>query len=255
LNTASNPASFSASYGGVIDLSQVTNAVVETYGLSLGANYAGRIEIPNLESIVAGTVSVQAVGTDAVVDLSGLTGFFSDNNEGSLSTSSGGAILLNPDAMLLAGVAIDFQSNPGGVVPSFLAPSQSLVLYGQPWQSYRIESRDPSVAGSPWLLYQRVPLTEPLELIGSRPPKDLALRVYAFVADPPEVDIRVPDAGQNQVILFGTLERTYHLESTTSLSTPITWESGPTTTLTNSFFILPSASTTNNARFYRAREL
>lgn len=255
LNTTSNPVSFSASSGGVIELSQVTNAVVETYGLSLSASYGGRIEIPNLETIVAGSVTVSANGTDAIVDLSGLTGFFSDNNGGSLHTANGGTILLNPDAMLLAGVAIDFQSNPGGVLPPFLAPSQSLVLYGQPWRSYRIESRNPLDAGSPWQLYKRVPLTEALQLIGTRPPKDLALRVHAFIADPPEVDLRLPAASVAENILFGVPDQSYRLESTTSLNTPIDWEHGPTVTLTNSFFIFPSASTTNNARFYRARKL
>lgn len=255
LNTASNTVSFSASYGGVIDLSEVTNAVVETYGLSLAANYAGRIEIPNLESIVAGTVSVQAVGADAVVDLSGLTGFFSDNNQGILRTTSGGTILFNSDALLLAGVAIDLQSNPGGVLPPFLAPSQSLVLYGQPWRAYRIESRNPFEAGSPWLLYLRVPLTEPLQILGPRPPVDLVLRVRAFTADPPEVDIRRASPGQVELILFGVPGRTYRLESTTSLDTPVGWQNGPATTMTNSFFIFPSAGTTNNARFYRARQL
>jgi len=255
LNATNYPISFTASGGSVIDLSQATNAVVETYWLNFAASSDSRVKLPNLESIVAGAVSVQANGTDAVVDLTGLTGFFSVNNAGSLYSANGGTILLNSDAMLLAGVAIDFRSNPGGPVPPFLAASQSLVLYGQPWRSYRIESRDLLDAGSPWHLYKRIALTEALQLIGTRPPVDLVLRVYAFIANPPELDMQVPNAGLNQVILFGVPEQTYRLESTASLDTSINWENGPTTTLTNSFLIFPSAGTTNTARFYRARQL
>lgn len=254
LNATNYSVAFLAQSGGVVDLSRVTNAVAKPHSLSLSASYGGRIEIPNLETIVAGQVDVRADGTDAVVDLSSLTGFFSDNNSSSLRTTSGGVILLNSDAILLAGVAIDFQTDPGGVLPPFLAPSESLVLYGQPWQSYRIESRDPSVAGTPWSLYRRMPLTSPLEIVSARPPKGLALRVRTFVADPSEVDIRIPAPGMTETVIFGVPGRTYRLETTTSLSIGI-WENGPTRTMTNSFFIFPSAGTTNDARFYRARQL
>jgi hypothetical protein len=106
-----------------------------------------------------------------------------------------------------------------------------------------------------WQLYKRVALTETLKLIGARPPTDLVLRVYAFIANPPELDVQVPDAGLNQVILFGVPEQTYRLESTTSIANPIIWENGPTKTMTNSFFIFPSAGITNDVRFYRARKL
>jgi hypothetical protein len=245
---------FSAASGGVVDLWHVTNASAKPYSLALSALDGGRIEIRNLETIVAGQVDVRADGTDAVVDLRGLTGFFSDNNASSLRTTSGGVILLNSDAMLLAGVAIDFQGNAVGVVPQFLAPSQSLVLYGQPWQSYHIESRDPSVADSPWSLYRRVPLTEPLQTVSARAPKDLALRVHAFIADPPEVDIRLSAPSTVAPVLFGVPGRTYLLETRTALG-PGGWQDGSTVTLTNSFFILPSAAATNTARFYQSRQL
>jgi len=247
--------SLTAGNDSVIDLSRVTNALVD-FGntFSLYAHSGGRIELPLLESIAAGNVNVQANGAGAVVDLSGLTGFFSDNNSGSLYTLNGGTILLNPNAMLLAGVAIDFQTNPGGPVPPFLAPSQSLVLYGQPWQSYRVESRNPSVTDSPWSLYKRVPLTEPLQIVSARPPKNLALRVRAFVADPPEVDIRLSAPATVEPVIYGVTGRTYRLETTTSLNTG-GWQNGPSWTMTNSFFIFPSAGTTNDARFYRARQL
>jgi hypothetical protein len=256
LNATNYGVSFSADGGGVVDLSQVTNAVVEPQGfrnLSLSVSSGGRIEISNLETIVAGNVHVTASGANAVVDLRGLTGFFSDNNGGRFSTSAGGVILLNSDAMLIAGVAFDLQGNPGGPVPPFLAPSQSLVLYGQPWRGYRIEARDPSVPGSSWSLYKRVPLTEALELIGPRPPKDVVLRVHAFIADPPEVDIRFAEPGFAETVLYGVPDRAYRLETTTSLNTG--WENGPTRTMTNSFFIFPGAATTNDARFFRARQL
>ena len=253
LNATNYSVVFSADSGGVVDLSHVTNAVAKAYSLALSASYGGRIDIPNLETIVAGQVDVRADGTDAVVDLSGLTGFFSDNNSSSLRITSSGVILQNSDAMLLAGVAIDFQGNPGGVVPPFLAPSQSLVLYGQPWRSYRIESRSPSVADSPWSLYRRVPLTGPLQMVSARPPKDLVLRVRVFVADPPEVDVRHTVPGFAEAVLFGVPGRTYRLETTTALGTG-GWQHGPTVTLTNSFSIFPTG-TTNDARFYQGRQL
>ena len=112
LNATNYSVVFSADSGGVVDLSHVTNAVAKAYSLALSASYGGRIDIPNLETIVAGQVDVRADGTDAVVDLSGLTGFFSDNNSSSLRITSSGVILLNSDAMLLAGVAIDFKATP-----------------------------------------------------------------------------------------------------------------------------------------------
>lgn len=37
--------------------------------------------------------------------------------------------------MLLAGAAIDFQSNPGGVLHPFLDAAPSLVLCGRAWES------------------------------------------------------------------------------------------------------------------------
>jgi hypothetical protein len=245
---------FRADTGSLIDLSKVTNSLVGAYYLYLYA-FGGRIDLPGVESIAGSHIDVRADGPGSVVDLRGLTALYSDNNSGLLIASGGGTILLNNDAMLLAGVAIDFQDDPGGVLPPFLAPSQSLVLYGQPWQSYRIESRDPSLAGSPWRLYRRVPLTSPLEIIGSRPPQDLALRVHAFVADPPEVDVRLTAPDTIEPVIFGVPGRTYRLETTTSLREPIGWENGPTWTMTNSFFIVPSAATTNDARFHRARQL
>lgn len=242
--------------GTVISFPQVTTVVANSgNGLSLNASGGGRVELPLLETILAPNFSIGADGAGSVVDLSSLSGLFSDSNAGRLITRNGGTIQLNDDAMLLAGVAIDFQDDPAGVLPPFLAPSQSLVLYGQPWQSYRIESRDLSEAGSPWRLYQRVPLTAALELIGPRPPLDQALRVHAFIADPPEVELRSPAPGVTENILFGVPDRTYRLESTVDLGGSISWENGPTTTLTNSFFIFPSAAATNAARFFRARGL
>jgi len=170
LSTANNyPISFRANEDSVIDLIQVTNPVVGSSSLSLVSYHGGRIDMPGVESIAASTVTVLAEGAGSVVDLTRLTSFFCDNNSGSLRTSSGGTILLNTNAMLLAGIAIDLQSNPGDVLPSFLAPSQALVLYGRPWQSYRVESRNPA-DGSPWSLYARVPLTSPLQILGPRPP-------------------------------------------------------------------------------------
>jgi hypothetical protein len=244
---------FRAESDAVIDLTQVTNPIVDAYYLYLYA-FGGRIELSGLESVAGSYVDVRADGAGSVVDISGLTGFFSDNNQGFLIARNGGTLLLNTNTMLLAGVAIDIQSNPGDVLPPFVAASPSPVLYGQPWRSYRIESRNPLEAGSPWQLYLRVPLTTPFEGIGPRPSTHLALRVMVFVADPPEVDLRRGE-GLVQNILFGVPGRTYRLESATSLSALIASEDGPTTTLTNSFFIYPSAGATNGARFYRARQL
>lgn len=253
LVTTNGYVQFAAS-GGYIDLSHVTNAIARTHALNIAASAGGHIDLSNLETIVAGQVDVSASGADAVVDLSGLTGFFSDNNGGRFSTSSGGVILLNSDAMLITGVAFDLQSNPGGPVPPFLAPSQSLVLYGQPWQSYRIESRNPSVANSPWSLYRRLPMTEPFQIVSARAPKDLVLRVRTFVADPPEVDIRETESDTVQPILFGVPGRTYRLETTADLGAD-GWQEVSTATLTNSFFIHPGNAATNTARFYRGRQL
>jgi hypothetical protein len=256
LSATNGSIAFSSDSASVLALSQVTNLIVDSgQTLSLSAFNAGRIELPRLETMVAGHVFVQADGAEAVVDLSGLTGFFSDNNGGSLIARNGGTILLNNAAMLLAGVAIDIQSNAGSLLPPFLAPSQSLVLYGQPSKSYRIESHDPLEAGSPWSLYRRVPLTEPLQIVGVRPPKDLVLRVHAFVADPPEVDIRSLPEGKLHLVLFGVPERSYQIETKTDLQATVAWQDGPTTAMTNSFFIYPETAATNNARLFRARQL
>lgn len=241
--------------GGYIDLSQVTNAIVKTHALNISASSGGYVDLSNLETIVAGNVGVTASGADAVVDLSGLTGFFSENNEGRFSTSSGGVILLNADAMLISGVAFDFQSNPGGPVPPFSAAARELVLYGQPWRSYRIEARNPAEAGSPWRSYlPRVALTDSLLSLGARPPRDLILRVYSFIADPPEVDLRRGASGTLETILFGKPESHYRLESTVNPGSG-GWQEVLTTTLTNSFHILPAVRATNTARFYRGLEL
>lgn len=76
-----------------------------------------------------------------------------------------------------------------------------------------------------------------------------------FVADPSEVAIRRKEARTTEIILYGTPTRTYRLETTTSLNEPIDRQNGPTRTMTNSFFIVPSTATTNDARFHRARQL
>jgi hypothetical protein len=94
-----------------------------------------------------------------------------------------------------------------------------------------------------------------LQIVSSRPPKNLALRVHAFVADPPEVDVRLTAPDTIEPVIFGVPGRTYRLETTTSLEQPIAWENGPATTFTNSFSIFTGGTATNSARFFRARQL
>lgn len=237
---------------GRAELPGLTQVVTTNTPASFAAYDDGLILLPNVETIAGGNVSVLASGSGAVVDLSSLTSFFSDNNAGSLSTANGGTILLSTNAMLLAGVAIDFQSNPGDILPPFLAPSSSLVLYGRPWQSYRVEWRDSSLSDSPWLLYGRVALTDVLMDLGRRPSRDLALRVYPFVADPPEVDIRRKGADSVEAILFGAPGSSYRLETRIALDPSNDWDTHATTTLTNSFAIFPFATAGHDSRFFRA---
>jgi hypothetical protein len=101
-----------------------------------------------------------------------------------------------------------------------------------------------------------VPLTNPFEIVGMRRPRNVTLRVSAFIANPPEVDIRIPAEGMPEVILFGVPEHSYRLETRTALGTAEPWQNGPSVTMTNSFFIHPVATTDDDAmRFFRAREL
>ena len=242
--------------GSLVDLSSVTSIVVgNSRVLYVQAYTGGMLDLGGLVSLSTGAVQVTADGTGSVIDLSGLSGFISVGGySSSLTASSGGIILLNNQAFLLANVAINIPpGNP--ILPATLIASPTLTLYGRPWHSYWIEKRDTLSITNPWVFVARVPLTVAFQAVAPAAAAHTEYQVWDFIADPPFLDL-FPAAGhQTQCVIYDAPGKTNQLLTATSAAPGATWLPGTVTVMTNAFHILPPTAASDPVRFYRAKRL
>ena len=216
----------------------------------------GQITLSNLSSLNGPEIEVLADGTGSVIDLSHLSSFISATAVlSSLTAQNGGVILLGTQAFLLQNVAINIPAgNP--VLPPLTNSGPNLTLFGTAWHSYLIEQLNTSIPGATWQFFLRVPLTNALQEISSfAPPADIAFRVTDFVADPPLLNLATVPPLRVQIVLYGATNKTYELDSATSLHLPTLWASNAVAVMTNAFRIFPPTDGSGPAKFFRAKQI
>ena len=269
-----------AADGGRVEMGAVTNALdsylnvqadgagslVDLSGLlrisSSGGQYVrvnalsqGGVVLSKVQSISGGSCSIVSDGTGSVINLTNLSSFATSLAASELTAKNGGVILLQSNAFVLVNVAVNVTGNP--VLPPTVSAGAAVSLYGHAWRSYWVEMRDARDPVSAWLLFQRVPLTNDLQVIGGPPESWMAFRVSEFTANPPIVDLHHAEGGQLRLVLYGGPTKSFELQTTNTLpKLPATWSFYATTgTMTNSFRIFPPFTPSNPRLFYRAKEL
>jgi hypothetical protein len=239
--------------GSLVDLSALTSITVGYYRVIYGqALSGGKVDLRRLTSLSTGSVQLLADGTGSVIDLTALSGFVSTGNSpSSLTARNGGTFLLNNQAFLLANVAINIPpGNP--VLPATLIASPTLTLYGRPWHSYWVESRDTRSGSNPWEFEARIPLTTAFQPVLPAAAANTEYRVWDFIADPPLLDL-FPAAGhQTLCVIYDAPGKTNQLLTATSVAPVTVWQPGATTVMTNAFRILAPTPASDPVRFFRA---
>ena len=215
----------------------------------------GGVVLSKVQSISGGSCSIVSDGTGSVINLTNLSSFATSLAASELTAKNGGVILLQSNAFVLVNVAVNVTGNP--VLPPTVSAGAAVSLYGHAWRSYWVEMRDARDPVSAWLLFQRVPLTNDLQVIGGPPESWMAFRVSEFTANPPIVDLHHAEGGQLRLVLYGGPTKSFELQTTNTLpKLPATWSFYATTgTMTNSFRIFPPFTPSNPRLFYRAKEL
>jgi len=243
------PLSFVAQNAGALMISScgVVNLV------SITAQSAGFIDMSLVQGISGSSCAITADGAVSVINLSNLSAFATPAGASSLIETNGGTVLLNNDVFLLVNVAVSITGNPA--LPPIVSAGPSLSLYGLAWHSYEVDWRDTRVAGSPWQLYRRVPLTNDIEVVGGPPDPWQDFRVEEFVANPAILDLNLLGGQTGQVVLYAATNQTFRVESTPSVNHPVVWSpfSGDFA-MTNSFRILGPFPTTAPMQFFRWRQ-
>lgn len=211
----------------------------------LRALAGGDLLLGGVTNIPAGNVGVIADGAGSLVDLHSLSSLLSPDGLSSLTATNNGMILLGDQPFLLSGVAI----RAPGVL---LTNRNELVLAGDAWRSYWVESRNTSSPTNPWTLYSRVPLTNDFQAIGPRAAANVEVRVWEFVADPYLLDLnRVGPA--LQLVLYAPTNRTLAVQAASNLPPLINWQTFATATMTNTFRIFPAAAPAAPQSYFRAQ--
>jgi len=241
--------------GSLVDLSSVTEVVLAAnQRLYVNAYRGGKIDLRQVGVLSTGEVRVLADGVGSLVDLTGLSGFIGEGgSQSSLRATSSGVILLGEEAFLLANVSIEIQpGNP--VLPATLARTPALTLYGRPWHSYWVETRDRRSAESPWVFFARVPMTTTLQVIAPVAPPNMAFQVREFIADLPILDIFDAPGQQVQLVLYGTPSRAYEIQSVSGADAGLPWQPGDVATMTNSFRIFAPIPAPGTQQLFRAKQ-
>jgi hypothetical protein len=241
--------------GSLLDLSSVRHiSVMPGSRLFVQAYDGGRVDLSGVRGLTTGALQFLAQGTDAVIDLTGLSSFITFGNyDSELVARQNGTILFNDQAFLLSGVRIEIpEGDP--VLPATLAASSDIVLHGKPWRSYWIDKQYISPVESAWTFAARVPLTNSFQPFTVVTPTNVIYRITEFTADPPIVDpIPASVQGKFGVVLYGAPLKSYQMLS--SVDANGTWSAGSTVQMTNTFRIFPPVTMTNSHRFYRAKRL
>jgi hypothetical protein len=153
-----------------------------------------------------------------------------------LSVASGRLVIIGPQPLL------DIQLMQG---------NRNLVLYGNPGQSYQIQSETNLAKSGGWSDYLRVPMTNLLEVIPDMAPDKASLffRAYEFTTTTPIVDEAFSSSGQELLVLYGTPGQAYEFDYTTALGQ--SWRLLELVPLTNSFAFVTGFGDMNQTEFYR----
>jgi hypothetical protein len=218
------------------------------------AQNGGLVSFHCLHSISGAGASFLANGAGSVIDLSSLSAFTTPLSTSSLLAENGGVILLNCNVLLLQNVAVNWAGCT--VVPAVIPASSSLSLYEQPWNSYWIDVVDTRNPANQWQLYERIPATNGVEVLGGPPEPWQSFQVYEFVANQPILDLNRLSRTNVQLVMYGTPTGNYGVQTTASLDAqPIDWTLLETTgIMTNSFCIFAPFAPTDAMRVYRAQQ-
>jgi hypothetical protein len=136
-----------------------------------------------------------------------------------------------------------------------LAQPGALTFYGKVGSSFMLQS-SPSLAGTVWKDVRRIPMTNlVLTLNGlGNPSTTVFFRAYEFTANPPLLDARLAADRTGSLIAYGLPGASYQLQSSTNVSSAVSWNPALTYTLTNSFQFIDGLPVTNNAIFFRLQK-
>jgi hypothetical protein len=222
--------------------------------VGITAQSAGQVNMSQVQGISGSSVAITSTGAGSVIDLSDLSAFSTPLGASSLTATNSGVILLNNNVFLLENVAINWAGSPA--LPAATIASSSLSLYGQPWHSYRVDVMPAGGPSNSWQFYARVPLTNAVQLVGSTPGTGQTFRVYEFQANPPILDLISLGQQLGQFVLYGLTNQTYRVETTSNLSSLVSWLPwSPSISMTNSFRIFAPTNLAAPAQFFRGREL
>lgn len=211
-----------------------SNAVQLSFTAAPGQNLEGNQEIAQLNltaalnkpsaSVPLLPQSPQGTNVTAVVDV--------------FSAVAGRVIIVGPQPVL------DMQLT-GGV--------RNLVLYGNPGQSYQIQSTT-DLASRSWTNFLTVPMTDVEYMIPNLAPTPNALyfRAYVLNADPPQIQARLLGANQS-ILTYGLLGANYSLQTSSNISGVVVWRPLLNYTLTNSFQFFTNPGN-GSPLFYRIKK-
>ena len=242
--------------GSVLNLPGLT----QLYGgscapLNIQAVGGGQILLGSLGQIPSRTVYLSSSGAGSLVDLHSLSNFLHASGSSRLIATNSGAVKLGAQPLVLSGVQVDFAADtPEFPLTTFAATN--LILHGQPWFSYWLESRDTTSELNPWTFFQRVPLTNDFQIIGPIAPANTEFSVWEFVADPLALEMTaVPAVSQVNLVLYGPTNNTFEVQTVTNLQPPVLWETLDTVFMTNTFRILAPEPLADPQRFFRVNPL
>jgi hypothetical protein len=213
-----------------------SNAIQLSFTAASGQNLKGSQQIANLNLTSASNQSSAFVpllpqapqGANAGLGVANV--FF---------VQPGRAVIIGPQPLL------DMQLVGGG---------RDLVLYGNPGQSYQIQSETNLAPPVGWLDFLRVPMTNLSQVIPNLDPTPVAVffRAYVLNADPPIIQASL--SGTNfSLLAFGLAGTNYTLQTSSDLSATLAWRPLLSYTLTNSFRSFTNPGPGSPA-FYRVKK-
>jgi hypothetical protein len=221
--------------------------------LNVLATNGGQMLLGALGAIPSGSVSIASFGAGSFVDLHSLSNFLHVPGLSKLLATNSGAVQLNDQPLFLSGVSVNFAAGTPGFPVTVFAPA-NLIMHAHAWRSYWAEQRDTSLSSNPWLFFRRIPLTNDFQIIGSLAGANTEFRAWEFVADPFLLELnRAPDGAD--LILYAPANRSFEVQATTNLTTPLPWPGIYTVSMTNTFRFFPREGVSLPERYFTADPL
>jgi hypothetical protein len=221
--------------------------------LNVVAINGGQMLLGGLGEIPSGAVSITSSGPASFVDLHSLSNFLNATALSKLIATNGGAVQLNDQPLFLSGVSVNFAAGTPGFPLTVLAPT-NLIMHAHAWRSYWAEVRDTSSSSNPWLFFRRIPLTNDFQIIGPLAAANTEFRAWEFVADPFLLELIRASDGVD-LILYGPANRSFEVQATTNVTTPLPWPAIYTVSMTNTFRLLPREAMNLPQRYFTADPL